>query len=98
MSDKLKDWIETDEGKAWIKSMDDAVAAGTMSAALRDAVLNPNTPVLLRPGRLTDGDEGAARVQRLIDAVEGECHGLAISEQQARAILAWVLYQQVVPK
>jgi len=30
------------------------------------------------------------RVQRLIDAIEGECDGLAVDEQHARAILAYV--------
>lgn len=40
-------WLLTEEAIAWRKTLDAAVAGGTIQPALRDAVLNPGTPFQL---------------------------------------------------
>jgi hypothetical protein len=43
-----------------------------------------------QPTSATKGSDAASRVQRLIDAIEGEADGLALSVASARRVLAFV--------
>jgi hypothetical protein len=43
-----------------------------------------------QPTSATKGSDAASRVQRLIDAIEGEADGLALSVTSARRVLAFV--------
>lgn len=44
-------WLLTEEAVAWRKTLDAAVAGGTIQPALRDAVLNPGVPFELHGSR-----------------------------------------------
>ncbi len=78
---------ELDHARRILRETQEHWAMASWSHAIHDR------DELRRAFAMPDGvppNQVADRVKRLQDAIEGECDGLAVDEQHARAILAYV--------